>query len=262
MMCLNECLTDDTRVLLIGKNRFPFFIKKEDPKIFRKNFNHAEFIGEELCSMKEIPCVHFFLVSDGIFSSNQTTTYRIFKKFPSQIDIGSYDFKKNGYEYFHIVHSGISSKTDCLVPLLEMAPNNQNREELLDEILNMFALDTYMGQIDRFQTNIIFERNPKTKEIHLAPLFDFEYSLKSSYLDTESIYLNPIHPFYTIQDFRKFLEKYPHFKEKLESYLSIKLVDAACYAYQAKGLVMPSCKLPFYHDFDKRQKRLIRKIIE
>lgn len=260
MLCLSECLTDDAKILLIGKKRFSLLKKEENPIIFRKNFNHAEFIGEEICSLKKIPCVHFFLVADGMFSSNQMTTYRICKKISSNIDIGSYDFRKKDYEYLIIVHGSIDD--DCLAPLLEMAPNDQNREELLNEILDMFALDTYMGQIDRFHKNIIFERNPQTKEIHLAPLFDFEYSLKSSYLDVNSIYLNPIYPFYTLKDCKKIIHEFPLFKEKLESYLDIQLVDIASYSYQAKGLIMPSCKLPFYQEFDKRQKRLIRKIIE
>ena len=262
MLCINECLTEDTKILLIGKKKFSFFKRKEEPKIFRKNFNHAEFIGEEICASKEIPCVHFFLVADGFFTSNQMTTYCLLPKHVSRIEIGSSDFRKHDYEYFSIVHGNVTSEDDCLIPLLEMAPSEKNRQELLNEILNMFALDTYMGQIDRFHNNIVFERNPKTKEIHLSPLFDFEYSLKSSYLDPDSIYPNPIYPLFTIKDYRRMIEIFPEFKEKLESFLSIKLVDAATFAYQSKGLVMPSCKLPFYHDFDKRQKKLIRKIIE
>lgn len=60
MMYLGECITDNTNIYLVGED----YRKKEkrglERRIFRKNFNHAEIIGEELCKIRNLSCPHFF----------------------------------------------------------------------------------------------------------------------------------------------------------------------------------------------------------
>lgn len=55
MMSVNECLTDEANIYLIkGKyikldENNHICAEKTDKKIYIKNFNSTEFIGEELC---------------------------------------------------------------------------------------------------------------------------------------------------------------------------------------------------------------------
>ena len=59
----------------------------------------------------------------------------------------------------------------------------------MEEIIKMFALDVFMGQQDRYFNNMIFSSD-EMGNIHLANLYDFEISLKSTYIDSDFIYKN------------------------------------------------------------------------
>ena len=181
-MGVNECLQDGTRIYLIReedkkKKRFTLFkSKKNERRIFRKDFNHAELVGEELCNVRNLRCSHFFLIGEGYYHLNRTEFYEDIEDKGYNIRLGSYDFRDPvKYDYFQIADSILGSEHDYLEEILEFAPTTENRYQLLDEIEEMFALDTFMGQTDRYWNNVIFERDKETKEIHLAPLYDFEY---------------------------------------------------------------------------------------
>lgn len=263
MMSLDECLTKDTCIFLIRdecfRPTFSPFHKPLERRIFRKNFNHAELIGEELCRIRNLQCSHFFLVGEGIYDYHRFVRYGDLDRKYYRFRLGSYDFRNlKDFEYFKIC-KGLRNHS-YFYEIMEMAPTEKNRLELLNEILDLFSLDTYMGQIDRYEENLIFQRNKKTKEIHVAPIFDFQYSLKRCYLDPNFLYGNILYRFQTMDDYREFMKQHPEFAEKLKAYLDIDLVDVAQDAYRKKGLIIPNDKIRFYREFDEKQKELIRTI--
>ena len=269
MLSLSECLRDDTRIQLIKpeevkkkKSLFHFFRQKDEEKrIFRKDFNHAELIGEELCNVRNLRCAHFFLIGEGYYRVNRTAPYSEIYGEGYQLKIASYDFRDPvEFEYFQIVDNGLRNDHDYLEELLEFVPTEENRRELLDEVEEMFALDTFMGQTDRYWNNVIFERNKETREIHLAPLYDFEYSLKSSNFDPHMMYGNVLHNFRDADDYVAFIQEHPEFAEKLRFYLNIDLIDVIERSYRAKGLRVPAHAIPFYEEFEQERKNFIRQV--
>lgn len=267
MMSLKECLKDDTRVFLISeeeeqRRKFSFFKKEPERRIFRKDFNQAEIIGEGICGIRNLRCAHFFVIGEGIYNLRKSVHYSDLRN-GYHLRLGSYDFREpSQYDYFKICDFGQRSTHNFLEEVLELAPTEENRKQLLDEIEELFALDTYMGQTDRYWSNILFERNKKTKEIHLAPLYDFEYSMKKCYIDPKMIYDNLLHSFETVDDYIAFMSDHPEFREKLESYLHIDLIELIQRSYRSKGLQVPKDRLPFYEDFDQERKELIKSILK
>lgn len=269
MFSLGESLTDNTKILLIKpeeikkKSLFGFFRQQAgERRIFRKDFNHAEFVGEELCNMRNLRCAHFFLVGEGYYKVNRMAPFKEIEGDGYRLLLGSYDFRNPvEYDYFQIKDESIRSSHNYLDELLDLAPNENNRRELLDDVEEMFAIDTYMGQTDRYWNNIIFEKNKRTGEIRLAPLYDFEYSLNPMSLDPDMIYDNALHTFKTEDDYIEFIQQHPEFADKLRFYLKVDLMETMQRVYRAKGLKVPLNTIPYYLDFEKGRKDLIRKVV-
>lgn len=261
MMYLKECLTDSTNILIIGESYRNRENRGLEKKIFRKNFNHAEIIGEELCSIRNLSCPHFFLVLDSKDYNSRLIPYRLIREKYPDIKLGTYDFREEGYIYFNIGSVFNRDSETKLLKVLSMTPTLENREELKKEICELFALDVYMGQVDRFSSNIMFSFNTRNGDIHLAPIYDFQYSLKSSYIDQNKIYDNHIHSFNDFCDFYNFILEYPEFRDMLKSYLDVDLVQVVRDGYRKKGLVVPNEKIEFYSSFDESRKGLIKRIV-
>lgn len=266
MISIYECLRDDTRVYLtrdepFKKRRKGLFSKVEEPRIFIKNFNHAEFIGEALCNMKNIKCAHYFVVGVGLKKENRTVNYGDIKDKCYEFRIASCDFKDNDHAYFSINCSNILEASEGLELVLGMCPNEDNKNELMDEIIKMFALDIFMGQQDRYFNNMIFSSD-HMGNIHLANLYDFEISLKSSYIDPDFIYKNDLHSFKDIDSFEEFIQKFPRFREELESYLDIDLVKTAIFSYDVRNLTFPEHVTKYMKSFEDERKTLIKQIIK
>ena len=270
MFSLGESITDNAKIVLLKpeevkkKKLFGFLRQKSyEKRIFRKDFNHAELIGEELCNIRNLRCAHFFLIGEGYYQVNREAPFRDISDQGYQLKLGSYDFRNpDEYDYFQIKEHTLYSDHDHLEELLDMAPNDKNRKELLDDIEEMFALDTFMGQTDRYWNNIIFEKNKKNGEIRMAPLYDFEYSLNPMDLDPNMIYGNALHSFKDEKAYVDFIEKHPEFAEKLRFYLDIDLVETMERTYRSKGMKIPPHTIPFYKDFEKGRKELIRRVTE
>lgn len=259
MMILGECVTDKTVVHVIGKN----YRKKEEKglvkRIFRKNFNHAEIIGEELCSIRNLSCPHFFLVADSMDNNDKEVLYNYALRRGLNVMLGSYDFTRNDLIYFTINDIANEGKNN-LEKILSMCSSLENRRVLIDEICELFALDIYMGQSDRFSNNIMFSINPSNGDVHLAPIYDFQFSLKKGYTNSEKIYDNQICPIMTFSDLSKFIKDYPGLLEMLKTYLDVDLVSTIKLSYEKHGMCVPDDKLRFYSDFETDRKKLIKKI--
>ena len=265
MLLLDDCLTSDTRIVLMKpeeKKKFSFF-KSKEKKIYRKDFNHAEFVGEGLCDIRNLDCARCFLIGEGYFNVNRVAKYGEMYPNEYQLKLGSYDFKKPEFEYFDLLDFPVDRVhyPNTLSQILSMAPNEKNRSELLDEIEEMFALDFYMAQTDRIPSNIMFQVNPSTREIHLAPIYDFEYSLTSRFVDYIDYYDNALYSMYNERRVREFIKEHPEFADKLAFYLDVHLADVVRWSYGSKGLKVPEDKYPFYQDFDQKRKQLIRTVL-
>lgn len=257
MMSIKDCLTDNTQIYLVSSQDS----KAQGKKIFRKLFNPSELIGEELCKIRNLKCTHYFIIGEGNYHVNRNVLYSKIRRKNYHIKLGSYDFrdfKEN--EYCQIHNTFVENWHDYFVEILELAPTEENRRQLLDEIEEMFALDTFMGQTDRYFNNIIFSRNRKTKEIHLAPLFDFQYSLKSTFLYSDTIYGNILHSFKDENAYREFIAEHPEFEDKLKAYLDVDLIEVIKRCYRSRGLQLPEEAIPFYREFEKSRKELIKTV--
>lgn len=262
MMDLSECLTEDSEILLISTNRKRR--KKEDKnqtKIFWKDFNHAEFIGEELCAIHNIRCAHYFIVGLGGFDLKKISYYGDINPTEYEFKIAANDFKRQGRIYQYLQQYKMDKHLNKFEKMLEKAKDENNREKLCKEMLQLLALDIYMGQVDRYNENIMFEIN-KDDSIRLAPLYDFECSLKQNYLGQDTIYESELYSFPNIDECKQFIEKYPLFRDILSSYLNIDLRDVIQRAYNRRGLIIPDSKWMFYDDFDGERKRILEKIIK
>lgn len=267
MMSVNECLTDESNIYLIkGKyikldENNHICAEKTDKKIYIKNFNSTEFIGEELCHIKNIPSAHYFLV--GINYSHHRNQFKKYSKLNDQsisIKLGSFDFKKDGLNYFKIPYD-LCNNPNTLEKTLSLCPNKEKRNELLDEIIDMFALDIYMGQQDRNESNIMFYQD-KNNYIHLAPLYDFEFSLNNALYSSKFLYDNDLYKFKDINTIKEFISSHERLKYELESYLDINLLEIARKSYNERDLKIPSVIEEHYTSFDHIQKKLIKRIVK
>ena len=262
MLYINECMNYDTPIKLVcNRPKKPLFGKAE-PKVFFKNFNHAEFIGEELCQIRNIRCTHYFMAGLTGFKVNKTLKRGEIDKYNPTIGIGSYDFTDRSKEYKRINDYEVRADNG-FESMLENTKNEENKRQLCREMLELLALDIYMGQVDRSEVNFMFEED-QAGNIRLAPLYDFEYSLSKNLLrmGNSDIYTSALYSFDTIEDCQEFIRKYPMFRDILASYLDVNLVDVISRSYSKRGLTIPSDRWNFYMNFDNKQKEKIQKIIK
>ena len=272
MLSLSECLTDETKIYLVKpeekKERKWLNIKNrrnKEKRILRRDFNHADLIGVELCDMRShvrnLRCSRFFLIGEGYYSVNHGARYKDIEGKGYQLKLGSYDYRDpDNYEYFKIDYDPQKRNQEYLDDVLAMAPTEENRAQLLDDIEELFALDTFMGQTDRYWNTVVFERNKETKEVRLAPISHFEHSLKTSEQDRNQIYGNVLHNFKTEQDYIDFIKEHPEFADKLRFYLGVDLIDAIKRAYRLQGLELPESVVPFYKQMEDDRKVLIKRV--
>ena len=61
MINVYECLTDDAKIYFTKDYNYRrSFYKRKDDELYIKEFDHAEFIDEQLSLIKNIKCAHYF----------------------------------------------------------------------------------------------------------------------------------------------------------------------------------------------------------
>ena len=263
MIYLRECLTEDTPIYVSnGHESLLSRLHHRNEKLFTKDFNHAEFIGEELCILKNIRSAHYFL--SGISPHNYRTyiPFREAKQIAYGIGISSQSFLKPKCEYKSVTQYGLSQyDSNIFEEMLKRANGEKNREELCNDMLKLLALDIYMGQTDRFAYNYLFEED-KEHNIRLAPIFDFQYSVCPSYISPDAIGYGDLHSFHSIEDCREFAKKYPKFLEYLASYLDENLLSVSKSAYAKRRMIIPERSIELFQKFDHNQKEKIKRIVQ
>ena len=260
MMDISECLTEDTSVYLT-RDRYMkkgFFYKDETPELFIKDFNHAEFVGEDICSIKRLRCAHYFIVGCGMYDLKKVRRYGDITH-SYRYGIASYDFRDPSKDYVSLADYKIKSR-DRFHSMLDKTVSRKNREELCHDMLEMLALDIFMGQDDRTENNVIFEID-KDHNIRLAPYFDFEYSLNPSLIGNRIQGQTKLLDLNDYKKIRDFIKSYPEFADILKSYLDIDLCDSISRAYRQRDLKLPNEKWQFYEEFEDNRQKVIKKII-
>ena len=261
MMDISECLKPDTMIYLTRDRdtKKGLFYKDEKPELFIKDFNHAEFIGVELCGIRNLRCAHYFLVGCGMYHLKRMARYGEIDQY-YKYKLASYDFKDSSKKYKSLAEYGIRD-VDKFHAMLEKTPTAKNREELCHDMLELLALDIYMGQDDRTSNNVVFEID-NDQNIRLAPLFDFEYSLNLNLTGNNNIqgfsdliYLNDY------KRIREFIKLYPEFEYMLKSYSNVDLCNLIYRTYSRHGLKVPDDKWRFYEEFEDDRNKVLKKIV-
>ncbi|MBQ1551662.1 MAG: hypothetical protein IIZ67_06130 [Bacilli bacterium] len=237
-----------------------FHLNRRNPEreLFVKDFNEKEFIGEELCRIRGRASAHYFLV--GI-NPNSLGRYRRMRQYGDVNSreytflIGSYDFRGSDKEYFDL--SSLVFEDDSIDKFLSMCPNDENKKELLHEILDLMALDVFMGQEDRCGKNVMLEKS-KDGSLHVAPLYDFQYSIKISSL----LYRSVFHTFRSDSDYHQFMEQYGEFRDLLESYSDEDLYAITESGFKRNSMIIPENQKDFLRGYSKKRRQLIKNIIK
>ena len=249
-----EVIREDTPVLIAKKRNEGFADLAGMPVIYHKDFDLNEFIGEELAGIRGIRSVHYYPV---LFDSKENT-FKIRNFFDKcmAIRVGSFDFKEPGVKYFTGPNLPIYDDFGTFDDLLEMCPSDKNREELLNELLEVYGLDIYSGQMDR-PNNIYYEFHPNG-EIHMSKMFDYEQSFDEIFGEH---YVADFHIFRTIEDYQKFIIKYPQFEEILRSYLDVDLERVILKMACSRKFDLSRVDMDGYKRYDEIAHKKLEKIL-
>lgn len=226
------------------------------PDIYYKSFDINEFIGEQLASVRNIRSNHYFPLCFDFNNRGRGEKSNFDRK---NIMVGSFDFMKEGIRYFTapmlpFYYDGASFST-----ILDMCNGDKNREEFVNENLEMLGLDVYMSQYDR-KGNAYYEFYPNG-EIHLAPVFDYEASLDK--FDAKKFeYASDFFQFMTIDDYQEMMVKYPHFREILQSYLDVDLVGQLILMARNRKFDITGIDFESYKRYDEVIHKKLEKILK
>ena len=274
MKILEELITDQTNILnlsdkYITENKknsiidiMPNLARKYYSKMYYKN-------GIWYYFKKDIEYGFYpFTISEeliGTYLANildlETVKYEIAKT-KNNYGIASQNFKTNDnnyYTFYDLVDIEINDNIDILKLLI----TKENYQILLDQILKLLALDTYMLQQDRCNINLQFKQNIKTKELQLAPIYDYancNLSVKDTYI-TKNVLFNV-----TDDNINELVERYPKYKEYISILLSHSLKhiwEQICIDYKLNMDCFTYDRVKDYYELkEENQKIYLKKIIK
>lgn len=251
---------------LLKKNTPVVFAKKQNaaiatihpslPDIYYKSFDITEFIGEQLASVRGVRSNHYFPVCFDLTLRDCIENPIYYR---NNMKVGSFDFKKPGVTYETALSLPYYYDKDSFLILLDRCCSDQNREEFINENLEMFALDIYMSQWDR-GGNTFYEFHPNG-EIHLAPVFDYESSMNK--LDAKDLdYTSDFFQFLSLDDYHEMMIKYPQFKEMLQTYLSVDLEGQLISMARNRNFDISGIDMDSYRRYDEVVHKKLEKILK
>ena len=95
-------------------------------------------------------------------------------------------------------------------------------------------------------------------EIHIGKLFDYEQSFET-YL--EDYYMTDFHIFRKIEDYQKFILKYPQFEEILCSYLDVDLEEVMRRMAKSRKFDLSRVDMDRYKEFNEITHKRLEKIL-
>lgn len=269
-MVYSECVTSRTPFLEVTypelerkerKSLFSFFhLNRTNPEreLFVKSFNEKEFIGEEVCRRRNVNSAHYFLVGvnpNTLAKYRRTNYYGDISDNNYSFFVGSYDFRDPDKNYFNL--DDLDLGKNPIESILSMCPTEENRDELLHEILELSALDVFMGQEDRCSKNIMIERS-KNGIIHIAPLYDFQYSLNRPSLYYESSFMR----LRSDRDYHKLMEEHSDFRELLEYFSDEDLYTITQSAFNRHSMRIPDNQKDYLKQYSSNRRKLIKNILK
>ena len=98
----------------------------------------------------------------------------------------------------------------------------------------------------------------KDGSLHVAPLYDFQYSIKISSL----LYRSVFHTFRSDSDYHQFMEQYGEFRDLLESYSDEDLYAITESGFKRNSMIIPENQKDFLRGYSKKRRQLIKNIIK
>ena len=89
MFDIEQSITDESPVTVTNGKDKKFFVIPKNPKMYLKPFNSSEFIGQELCTIRNIRCSYYFLAAIGLFDIKGSCWSQDVKKQHPRLLIGS-----------------------------------------------------------------------------------------------------------------------------------------------------------------------------
>lgn len=250
-----EVIKHDTPFVFAKKKNEGIATFPNMPIIYHKDFDINEFIGEELAGIRGVRSVHYFpVLFDSIENSMKISNY--FDKCLA-IRVGSFDFKEPGVKYVTGPNLPCYEEFGSFDDLLELCCNDENRIELINELLEVYGLDIYSGQMDR-PNNIYYEFHPNG-EIHMSKMFDYEQSFECDYGEH---YVADFHIFRQIADYQKFIIKYPKLEEILRSYLDVDLERIIKRVALSRRFDLSKIDMDKYKRYDEEAHKKLEKILK
>ena len=253
-MRLKDYLTDNTEFISAYKRNSSIAYYPGREKIFYKSFDINELICERIATIQNLNVNHYFLLSLDEFHGR--VKYKNIKKNNSILKLGSYDFCADLDRIYFPCSTGVD-----LYDVLEWPDNDDNRKELLDEILQLFAFDIYTWQRDRCFYNIMFEIDSES-EFHLSKIYDFEesFDVNDSY-DGIFHYDNSLYKFRNLDDYLKLMDEFPKFREYLMSYQGIDLEREIKHVFDERDLNINKFPMDQYKIFEEKSQKMLCKIL-
>ena len=177
----------------------------------------------------------------------------------NNMKVCSFDFKKQDVLYLPASSILCHSDRNSFFTLLNMCCSDKNREEFINENLEMFALDIYMSQCD-WVGNVLYEFYPNG-EIHLAPIFDYELSMNK--LDAKELaYTSDFIQFLSLDDYHEMMVTYPQFKEMLETYLDVELEGQLISMIRNRNFDASGIDMEYFRRYDEVVHKKLEKILK
>ena len=268
-MAIKNLITNDTKILELSEQVYtPSKISKatgirkdicktwdtwyqnNDKWYFFKNFGYAneegfgirltnELIGEYLAKKLGLDSVHYEI------ARLQTPSGR------EAIGLASENFYKRGYKYVFMRDLDVRRNYDNPSNLDQMKPlckDDENYKQLVTELSKMAALDLYMVQVDRRECNFQFRK--RGKELHLAPLYDFEESFTDPRSDT---YLGGILGLHSTE-----IKDNPLIAQELEKLFNTSMFETLENIEDERKIKIPSNHKTYYKNFANERASYIR----
>lgn len=249
-----EIIKENTPVIIAKKKNDSIATFPGMPIIYHKDFDINEFIGEELALIRGVRSVHYFPV---LFDSkDKSFAIKNFFDKCLAIRVGSFDFKEPGVKYSTGPNLPCYDDFGTFDDILDLCRDDKNRAELMDELLEIYGLDIFCGQMDR-PNNIFYEFHPNG-EVHMSKMFDYEQGFDDSFGEH---YVTDFHIFRTIEDYQKFLVKYPKLEEILRSYEEVDLESVIRKMARSRKFDLSGVDMDQYKRFNESTHKKLEKIL-
>lgn len=252
-----EILTINTPVVKAVMKNQGIALVKGMPEVYHKEFDITEFIGEKLAGIRGVRSAHYIPICFGEYKKCLASAK--YGNDRGNIRVGSLDFKQTGIKYVSSFNIPSYYMGRGFEDLIRQCPTKENALSLMNEHLEMEALDIFMGQRDR-RANIYYEFHPNG-EIHLCPMFDYENSM-FDLLKDDPYYLNDFFEYRSIDDIRRKVDKYPQFGEYLSSYVGIDLVEQIEEMAHERCFDLSSFDIEPYREFNESSQKKLELILK